>query len=376
MRIAIDARMMGPLETRGIGRYAEELVRAMVKQSDHRFVLLCRNPDLSPFHGHDSVEHIKADVPWYGWREQWEMPRFFRVAKADLVHVPHWNVPIGWRGSLAVTIHDVLLLRQPASAKASTLHPFTAHAKRLAFRFVLRNAIRRASVIFTPTQFTADEVRYFFPAADHKLIVTGAGLTDFPSDGSPRDPLSVLQGSSYLLYVGSAYPHKRLDLLLTAWHAVSRAHPDLHLVIAGEEDVFMARYVADVHRTGLPRVIFTGRVSDHELSTLYRHARLFVFPSSYEGFGLPPLEALSFGVPVAASDTPVLREVLPERGIFFFRNGDADAMIRAIECALESQEPPPLPRAHSWVRAAKHTLAGYESIVKTQKDKISQAGGS
>jgi glycosyltransferase involved in cell wall biosynthesis len=375
MRIAIDARMMNPLSTRGIGRYSEELVRGMVEMdTPHRFVLLMRNPEASPFQGKTNVEHLKADIPWYGVAEQLRMPRLYREANAELVHAPHWNVPIAYRGPFVVTIHDLLLRHQPASAKASTRHPMVAAAKKIGYRMSLCHVAKRASAILVPTQFVADEMRTFYPSTADRLIVTGEGIsvplfTDAVVLSRSLPPLT-----SYLLYVGSAYPHKRLDLLLDVWAKLAARHPELHLVIAGEEDVFMARYVSRVHEQNLPRVRFLGRVSEGELSALYDHARAFVFPSSHEGFGLPPLEALAHGCPVISSDAPCMLEVLPKSGVSFFRNGDADGMMKAIDALLrntnsaqqDARGVQSLVRdRYRWSRVAERTIESYERVVRS-----------
>lgn len=370
MRIAIDARMMNPLSTRGIGRYIEELVRGMAElNSPHRFALLMRNPETSPFQGKTNVEHLKADVPWYGAAEQLKMPRLFRSANADLVHVPHWNVPIAYRDPFVVTIHDLILRHQPASAKASTRHPVVASIKNFGYRLSLRRVAKRASSILVPTRFVADEMKAFYPATTDRLVVTGEGVSDLPSPDPSKVP-----SAPYLFYVGSAYPHKRLDLLLDGWEKLCVRHPELHLVIAGEEDVFMAGHVARVHRQNLPRVHFLGRVTDAELAALYDGARAFVFPSSHEGFGLPPLEALARGCPVVSSDAQPMPEVLPKQGVLFFRNGDADGMMQAIDTLLrntigaqqDARGAQTLVREkYRWSHVAERTIESYERVARS-----------
>jgi glycosyltransferase involved in cell wall biosynthesis len=133
----------------------------------------------------------------------------------------------------------------------------------------------------------------------------------------------------------------------------------------------MARLVARVRAERLPRVVFTGRVLDAALAALIDQAMALLFPSSFEGFGLPPIEALSRGCPVVASDLPVLREGLPTEGVFFFRNGDADDMIRSIDTVVRdpksaqalAQAAVPLVRTqHDWQKTAERTLEVYERV--------------
>lgn len=362
MRIVIDARMMGPGKTRGIGRYIEEVIRGMLPhlKENETLVLLERDPEHSPFTG-SRIEHQRADIPWYGIAEQFRMPGLIKRTKPDLYWVPHWNAPVFYRGPAAITIHDLLLMHVPSSAKASTRSFVTRLMKRLGYRLVIKTAIARARVILAPSQFVADDLRKRFPMSRSRVVITGEGMTKFPASVRPEH-----LPDSYLLYVGSAYPHKRLDLLLEAWQKVSENHPTLHLVLAGEKDVFMKKQQRISESRGLQRIHFMGRVSDAELASLYEHAKAFIFPTSFEGFGLPPLEALAHACPVIASDIPVLKEVLPETGTTFFQNGSANDMIRAISKVLEQGEKAreaarlggrEAQAMHDWDSVAKRTLA-------------------
>ncbi|MCC7522481.1 glycosyltransferase family 4 protein [Candidatus Uhrbacteria bacterium] len=349
MRLVIDARMMGAGNTRGIGRYIEEMLAQM------RLML----PS-----GWEIV--LQQDrIRWYSFAEQIIWPFILRKSKPDLLWVPHWNVPLLYRGKLAITIHDLLLLHQPTSAKASTRHPLIAHIKRLGHRIVLNNAVRRACVIFVPTHAVADDVASFYPDAKSKVIVTGEGLTQFPEPTAP--PVSKMPAVNFILYVGSAYPHKRIDLLLEAWKDIAQNHPDLSLVITGEHDLFLKRHMDQVSTQSIPRVVFSGRMGNAELAWLFPRAKLFVFPSSFEGMGLPPIEALAAGCPVVCSDIPVLREVVPEMGTLFFRSGDKNDMIAAIERGLSDNDRLREEAArggieaaarHTWKSAAEKTLEG------------------
>ncbi|MFH1077830.1 MAG: glycosyltransferase family 1 protein [Patescibacteria group bacterium] len=369
MRIGIDARMMTPKATRGIGRYVEELVRALLAVApEHRYVLVTRRP-IHPFSAHPSVETVVADVPWYGLAEQTRMPFVLASLKADVVHVPHWNVPVAYGGPLVITIHDLLLRHEPMSARISTRHPAIASVKRFGYRMALATAIRHAKKILVPTRFTADDLTRLYPKAAGKVVVTGEGMgrrNMFPPN-PPRQPAS----SNYLLYVGSAYPHKGLDLLIEAWPRLELEHPDLHLKIAGSEDVFMRRMRDTVRDAKLSRVEFLGYVRDEELLKLYREALALVFPSRFEGFGLPPLEAIQAGCPVVCSDAAALPEVLGNDGAFFFPSGSKDGILRAIETVLQDPEAarrkaaaalPELRRRHDWSLAAECTLEAYASL--------------
>ena len=374
MKIAIDARMMGAGQSRGIGRYIEELVRALLKISaNEQYILLVKNTQVSPFLNHPRVEHVQADISWYGWKEQLQMPRVLDALSVDLLHIPHWNVPlltalIG-RLPYVVTIHDLILMHQASqkSTNITTRHPLYARLKRVGYRLTLAQTIRRARAVLVPTQFVARDVKAYFPHVE--TTVTSEGVTRFDTQSlSSARPMK----EPFLLYVGSAYPHKRLDLLLEVWPRIQRVHPEMKLVIAGRLDAFMQCVQADAMKMGQSGIEFPGHLTDVELASYLQTAAAFIFPSSDEGMGLPPLEALSMSCPVVASDASCLPEVLTRPGVSFFRNGDADDIIRAIEHALSEKERTDAQESaasialeFSWEKTAASTLAAYYRTVKT-----------
>lgn len=370
MRIGIDARMMGASNTRGIGRYIEEMIRAMLGQlhEQETLVLFERDPSKSPI-SHPRAEHVKADIPWYGFTEQIGLPSIYEEAKFDILWVPHWNVPVMYSGPVVTTIHDLLLVNKKTSAKLSTKHPAIFWMKYAAFRFVLRLALAKSLAIFPPTEAIAGEIKAFDAASAKKLRVTGEGLGHIAPNA--RRPFN----ESYIFYIGSAYPHKRLDLALDAWKAISAAHLDLHFLVAGEKDVFMNRYEIRANEDQLPRIRFIGRLNDEELSAYLTHAEGLLFPSEYEGFGLPPLEALLCGTPVVAADIDVMKEVLPKDGVFFFHKGNVNDMIMAIESMLaRGATDEEMTRArndvqerHAWASAARIVCESIRNTLKKEE---------
>jgi glycosyltransferase involved in cell wall biosynthesis len=369
MRIGIDARMMTPKATRGIGRYIEELVRALLAVApDHQYALVTRHP-IHPFASHPSVETVVADIQWYRMREQLQMPSVLRSLKADVVHVPHWNVPLVTGGPLVVTIHDLLLRHESMSARISTRHPIVAGFKRLGYRATLFSTLHKAKRLLVPTEFVANDLRTLYPFTAGKIVVTGEGMGKherFPHSMDARPPQS-----KYLLYIGSAYPHKGLDLLLSVWRDVELQYPDLRLKIAGANDVFMDRLKDTAQKQKLTRIDFLGFVPEDELWSLYQDAAAFVFPSRFEGFGLPPLEAIRAGCPVISSDAASLPEVLGPDGAFFFQSGSRNDILRAIDTVLRdpvaarektARAFPELRARHDWTKTAERTLGVYESL--------------
>lgn len=372
MRIGIDARMLGPnVGGGGLGRYVEELVREL-GQLDHknRYVLFLKKENLKLVE--EVAEKRLADIHWYTLKEQLLMPRLIDREHLDLVHFPHWNVPLLLRTPFIVTIHDLILLEEPDSAKATTRHPLVSLAKRVAHRIVLKRALKRARSIIAVSAYTKSAILRHFPwVPSEKIHVIHEGLTQF-SEHAPRLKPGATTHSvlPYFLYVGNAYPHKNLESLLHAFSFFYKLHPEVRLVLAGRNDVFYERLKKELVEIDVPedKIEFHLNPSDEDLARLYRDATLYLFPSRSEGFGLPPLEAMSFGVPVAAARRTSLPEILGDAALWF-NPEDIEEMVEAMEIALTDkdlrarliQKGFEQIKRYSWTTMARDILKIYES---------------
>lgn len=272
-RALYDERWIG---NHGIGRFAYELGQRLA--------------GLSAFQ--------KTRRPWHPLdpvllgRELWS-------ADATLFFSPGYNSPIGWPGKFIFTLHDLHHLRVPDNSNA---------LKRAYYRHVIRPACRKAEFVLTVSEYSRQEIADWAGMRNDKIINVGNGVgAPFGSIGSKYDP-----GYPYLLYVGSRKPHKNLPGLFHAY-AISGIAKELRLIISGAPD---ASTMADIDRFGLRgRVGFLAVDSTENLADAYRGATAFLFPSLYEGFGLPPLEAMACGVPVLTSNVCSLPEVVGDAAI-------------------------------------------------------------
>ncbi len=334
----VDARMMGARHTRGIGRVISEILpRLITRFSSCTWSVLVRWEDqvdeVRSWGFGERVEIWVKDLPWYGVREQITLPRLIRASRADRAFFFHWNVPWACPVPYAFFLHDLLLLHQPKSAHASLRHPLVRWIKREGQAKLLERACVKATCIATPTEWVRRDAEELFPQVKGKIGVVGEGVTWQP----PHSPLS--GGGQFCLIVGSAYPHKRIDLALRAWKVVSETYQAHELVLVSASDTFLERLKIQVVREAIPRVRFIEEVqSEDALASWYAQAELFVFASEQEGFGLPPLEALMRGCPILSSDATCLREVLPREGVRFFRSGDQAGMIETWRDALLHRE--------------------------------------
>ncbi|MEA2007042.1 MAG: glycosyltransferase family 1 protein, partial [Patescibacteria group bacterium] len=174
----------------------------------------------------------------------------------------------------------------------------------------------------------------------------------------------------YLIYVGNAYPHKNLERLVVAYKKIKKENPDLSLVLVGGQDFFYDRLKKFTKEKSVKGVVFPGYIPDEELDVLYRHAKLYVFPSLYEGFGLPPLEALAKSTPVVSSSRTSMPEVLGDI-VTYFDPEDLDSIRGAIRKGLKEgkkkldKEKVALQLSKfSWEEMANQTKVIYEKILK------------
>lgn len=271
--ILYDARWIG---NHGIGRFAGELQKLLPGLAAFE----ARRP---PFHPLDPVL-LGAAL----WRRN---PKLF--------FSPGYNSPIGWPGAFVFTLHDLNHLRVPENSTA---------LKRAYYRHIIKPACHRAQCVLTVSEYSKREIAAWAGLEEERIVNVGNGAGPaFSPTGPKYDP-----GYPYVLYVGSRKEHKNLYRLLKAY-SIAGVRQDVRLIISGLPD---QRIVGEIERLGLEGdVVFKELSADGQLSDAYRGAVAFVFPSLYEGFGLPPLEAMGCGVPVLSSNVCSLPEVLGDAAI-------------------------------------------------------------
>lgn len=377
MKIGIDARFYGPLG-KGLGRYTERLIRNLEKiDSENDYVIFLRKEnwdDYSP--ARCNFKKVLADFRWYSLKEQLLMPLKIYQEKVDLMHFPHFNIPIFYFGPFVVTIHDLILLQFPTK-RATTLGPFLYKFKYLAYKITIRQAVKRAKKIIAVSRYTQKEIISYFNINPKKISVIYEAC-----DGVESGQLVIPQKEflkkynivkPYLLYVGNAYPHKNLEKLLYVFKKLKNvSNFNYQLVLVGKEDYFYRRLKKDAQRLSLLNdnsVVFFGFANDSQLASLYRNASLYVFPSFIEGFGLPPLEAMSYGLPVVASRTSCLPEILGEAAVFFDPRDPKDIsqkILKVLNNKLLQKELIEKGfkqiKKFKWLKCAQETLKVYKDV--------------
>lgn len=367
MRIAIDATPAA-VQRGGVGRYARELLRALVaRPSDHRFLLVTAAAEVS-------ARALLADLPPGSWRELRRLPLEERwmtalwqrlrapipaerlIGPHDLFHGTDFTVPPG-RAPKVVTIHDLSFILHPEYAEPSLARYLSG---------VLPRSVARSDAVITVSASVAAEVAELFPEARDRLVAIPNGVRLPDADLPPRREADV----PTILMVGTVEPRKQHLTALAAFDIVRQELPDARLVIAGRpgwrsEEIQRAIRAAQ-ERGG---VCWLENASDAELERAFAEATIAISPSHYEGFGLPVLEALARGVPVVASDIRAHREVAGD-AILYAEPGNSEALAgqitRLLNDAALRTELAEYGRQRaarfSWDETARRTLRVYETV--------------
>ena len=366
-RLGIDARKLADF---GIGSYLQGLLGELVvlaEESDVVVLVAAESRDLLP-ELPERWRLVEVEAPGYSAWEQLAVPLAAARAGVGVLHVPHYVIPLLFPGRLIVTIHDIIHVLFPEFLRRSLGFAYA--------RFLIRAAVRRSSRVVAVSRTTADDLRRLFGASEARLRVIPNGVHEaFFAAGDPaadetvRARLGVRQ--PYFLHVGNHKPHKNVEGVLKAYQILVRggfaAAPPLVLAGAFTPTGELARRAAAM---GLAdRVSCLGHLERSELAALFRGAAVFIYPTLYEGFGLPVLEAMACGAPVVAGDVPAIREVAGE-GVLRVNPLDVVELAATLRRLVDQPDLCGQLRArgreaasrYHWRQAAEATLAEYRAV--------------
>jgi len=397
MKIGIDARFVGP-EGTGLGKYTEKLILNLAKiDKKNEYCIFLRSKNWNFLKLPKNFKKVLADVRWYSFEEQLKLAGVFSGEKLDLVHVPHFNMPVLYRGKFVVTIHD-LIHHQFSEQSTSTKNFLMFKIKRGAYKIIIYSAAKRAAKIIVPSNFVKKQVINAFKIDPGKVAITyeAAEQEYFNQTQKPKFKTQNLLKKlkikkPYIIYVGNAYPHKNLEKLLDAFKILITHSPReawakrghslaprslgeagsliTHLVIVCPRDIFFERLRGEIAKRDLKsRVILSGYLEAKELKILFGHAAAYVFPSLSEGFGIPGLNAMAAKIPVVCSNIPTLKEIYEDAAVYFDPKNANDIAMK-IEKVLDDtktrtdlvEKGKQLVKKYSWQKMAQETLRVYES---------------
>ena len=307
MRIAIDARKLRDF---GIGTYIRNILIELSRlDRESEYVVLCRPDDV----GSGDVlgrnfRMVPETAPTYSIAEQFKIPLSLAREGVRLVHEPHYVLPALTKCRSVVTIHDCIHLMFPQYLPSKLGYVYAKGS--------MWTATRKANRILTVSEASKRDILRFFNVAPEKVVVIHNAIDErFLTPADPERMDLVRQryqlDHPFVLYVGNIKPHKNIERLIDAFGRARSQGPDnLKLIIIGDEISKYPGLRQSVHKHKLDKhVRFLGFQPMETLAAFYRLARVFVFPSLYEGFGLPPLEAMACGAPVVTSNVSSLPEV-------------------------------------------------------------------
>lgn len=328
--IAIDARWL----VGGIGTYIENLLHGLGQNANGmEFHAIARGVDAARVK--ECCAHVDViDVPIYTVREQFLIPR---AAKGcDLLHVPHFNVPLLHRGPLVVSIMDVIHLRAPQYRNKWSSYVYA--------RPMLKAAARTAEHIVTVSHYSKAQIMETLRTPASKISVihcgVGAQFREYGNDQKFQNAARILGiDTPFLLYVGNLKPHKNVPTLLRAYAQLRRGKGFAHsLLIVGDDARWKHSVVEECVRLGIrDTTVFAPFVSADLLPRIYAAADALVMPSTAEGFGLPVLEAMACGTPVVCSSAASLPEVAGDAALYF-DPASSEELAARIERLLHSSE--------------------------------------
>ncbi len=344
--VVIDADVLGRRRT-GDETYVTGLLRELAGARDLRLAAVTRHSELVP----ERIEPIELPAGSQVVRMGVRMPRLLRRLRPALAHFQH-SLPLACPCPAVVTVHDLSFERDPTVMSTRD---------RLIFRAVVPRSARRAARVLAVSELTKRDLIELYGIPEEKIVVTpnGVDAAFTPEGPSPN-------GEPYALFVGALQPRKDATAAIDALALIGNGAP--RLVVVGQDKGGRAQAEQAVARNGLAgRVEFRGHVPQAELAALYRGAACLVFPSRYEGFGLPVLEAMASGTPVVATTAGALPEVAGGAAILVAERNPV-ALAGGIERAIADRErlvAAGLERAgqFTWAETARRTLEVYRELL-------------
>ena len=372
MRIGIDATAL-PAQPVGAGNYIIQFVKALAKMDiDYELIVFAQKSkrDLFDIPNDENLHWVIVPDKSPMYRLIWEQttfPRLVHRAEVDILHSLHYTQPIRLGCPSIVTIHDMTFFLFP------DLH---TRSKRLFFPFAIRSSVRRADALIAISESTRQDSIRLLGVSPQKIFTTQLGITDEFRVVKDNELLASVREKydlpeEFVLYVGLVEPRKNIPFLIRAYKSLADEGIKHNLVIVGRIGWMYQEVFKQIEELGLEgRVQFTGYLPQDDLPMVYNLASLFVYPTKYEGFGLPALEAMACGTPVVTTAISSLPEIVGDAGMLI-PPGDEQALASAMAEVLHDStlfnqlRTRGLQRSEhfTWERTAQQTLKVYQQVL-------------
>lgn len=361
LNVIIDARMVDE-NLHGIARYTYELIKN--NNGNVKYYLLVNNIELSKriFENIENINFIKMKSKFLSLREQFELPKIINNFDGNVIfHSPSFVGSPFIKKKMIMTIHDLNHIRFPQ---------FYTPFHKYYYKFIVKNSAKKSKKILTVSKFAKNELLEWLECSDEKITVTYNGIDkSFRKEFNNKKLHKVSEKyklpKEFLLYIGNQKPHKNVITLIKALSLIE--DKEMPLVINGK---LSDECLKQAQELGIEkRIKSIGFVDDKDLACIYSLAKIFVFPSLYEGFGLPPLEAIACECPVIVSNAASLPEVVEDGAIIFDTlnekelSGKIDSIInKSIDLDILIEKGLEVTRKYKWKECSDKTLEVYRSI--------------
>jgi glycosyltransferase involved in cell wall biosynthesis len=367
LKIGIDCRM---LDWGGVGRYTKGLIQGLSQiPTHHKFILICHSKDEIHLGKLNNFEIIETNLPVFSLRHIKAFSQLVNDLNVDVFHSPHFIYPWFYKGKGVATIHDLIPFKYPKTI---------SFINRIKFILAIKATIRKADRIISVSNNTKKDIVDLLGCNNSKVTTIYEAVDEnfrpLPQNEVSETLKKYRIDFDYFLYVGAYKPHKNIEGLVKAYNSLPDETKDRYkLVVIGKKDDRFPEVDLLIKKKKLTRhIIQIDNVEEAELVDIYNAAEIFIFPSFYEGFGLPPLEAMSCGTPIIASNTSSLPEILGQNALLIdpYNVNDLTEAIRFLlsdkdlKNNLKDKGLSHI-KTFSWQKMAEETLAIYENVANS-----------
>lgn len=375
MRILIDSRGACWYRGTGIGTYTHNLLQGLISIDQiNNYHLFCSGPDSKEYKA-NNTKLLMSSKKHKGFFEEFYMPNYSKINEIDIFHVPQNGIGLlnNEKCLNVATIHDLIPYVLPETTGSGYLKNFM---KKIPY------IIESCDGILTVSEYSKSDILKFFPSfPSERIFVTPlAANSEFKLSDKNNDLLTVQNrfkfSGNYIMYIGGFSPRKNVQGLLESFNEICNSlNKDVKLLIVGglREEGRRLEALSKTFKHS-DKIIFTGFMEEEFLPTIYSACSLFVYPSFYEGFGLPPLEAMSCGTPVLASNLTSIPEVVKINDLLFDPSESCQLKEKLVKLLNDdalrenySKQCYELSKQFSWENTAKTTLLAYQEIYKLGK---------